>query len=332
MDMTKKKSKKAIRTICISLLSVFVIYFGFAGLVLGLETLSSFVGFEEAQAIPYGQERLEEVASTGIDYLHQPYFSLEISEEPSREEVDLYYFPSKQATEGSPYFLILPGGGYQSCEVKTEGFPFARKANELGYPAFVLDYRVGGVGEKYAALNDVGASLRYIRENASSFGVDAAHYGLIGCSAGGNLSGLFASEEIGYAHYEGIAKPSALILGYPWCRQTVFDPNLCKSFAYAYGNARGYQGLLGSSYTQDEASSMDIVQYVDASYPKVYMMHGNSDWLVPHYSQTDILDSTLSAYGVSHVYELARGVHHGVGLGMGTAAEGWLERGISFAF
>ncbi len=72
---------------------------------------------------------------------------------------------------------------------------------ERGYAVFSIDYRVlAGTANRYpAAVDDVRAAIRYLREHATEFNVDANRIALMGDSAGGHLAalvGLTGKEQI----------------------------------------------------------------------------------------------------------------------------------------
>ena len=65
-----------------------------------------------------------------------------------------------------PGMLVIPGGGYGCVCESTEGSPIARRFNELGYHAFVLDYRVAPHRFPEPQL-DAFRAMKIIRGNAS---------------------------------------------------------------------------------------------------------------------------------------------------------------------
>lgn len=108
-----------------------------------------------------------------------------------------------------PAMLVIPGGGYGMCSDR-EAEPIAMLYALEGYHTFVLRYTVGRRGEGYSfdePLADAERAMKYIRDNASSFGVDPNKIAAIGFSAGGHLCSAIGTL--------GENKPNALILAYP---------------------------------------------------------------------------------------------------------------------
>lgn len=98
---------------------------------------------------------------------------------------ELAYFPS--AGEGvKPAVLVCPGGGYTILAYNHEGTEIAEWLNSLGFSAFVLKYRCPG--QRDAAHMDAQRALSLIRFRAEEFSIDPKRIGVMGFSAGANLS------------------------------------------------------------------------------------------------------------------------------------------------
>lgn len=115
--------------------------------------------------------------------------------------------------------IVLPGGGYRA-RAAHEGMPVAKKFNESGYHAFVLQYRIAPY--KFPApQQDVMRAVAIVRANAEKWNVDPEHIAVGGFSAGGHLAccsgtiGLNVDRSAGDSIDEVSAKPDALLLFYP---------------------------------------------------------------------------------------------------------------------
>ena len=87
-----------------------------------------------------------------------------------------------------PAVLVIPGGGYGCVCSSTEGFPIAEKFNQLGYHAFVLDYRTAP--ERFPAPQlDAMRAMKMIRANAGCWNVIPDQVASCGFSAGAHLAG-----------------------------------------------------------------------------------------------------------------------------------------------
>ena len=164
-------------------------------------------------------------AADGLNYLIRTYnagqrvtFPLytaeEIAQDTSRDGVELYYLPAEGAQANQKYALVIGGNAIVvSAEIR-EGISTAWNLHEMGYPVFVLRYRIGMKASNNAPLQDVVRAVQYITEHAGQFGVQAEDYAIVSYSSGGQIAGLFGTDAVGYKNY-GLPKPGAMLLGYP---------------------------------------------------------------------------------------------------------------------
>lgn len=98
----------------------------------------------------------------------------------------LQKFPVVKSPKGK-VVIVCPGGGYQILAVNHEGTEIAQWLNALGYPAYVLRYRVPDNRE--GALQDVQRAIRIARaENPGK------QVGVMGFSAGASLTARAATR------------------------------------------------------------------------------------------------------------------------------------------
>jgi arylsulfatase len=115
--------------------------------------------------------------------------------------------------------IISPGGGNKWLSDITEGEEVAKWFTARGFTAFVLQYRVPD--QSAGALQDLQRALRVIRDKAGIWNLDPDKIGVMGFSAGGNLSAR-ASTEFHRRTYPPVdktdslsARPDFAILVYP---------------------------------------------------------------------------------------------------------------------
>ena len=107
----------------------------------------------------------------------------EISQKKSLGEVRLSIFPNDTG-ERRKYVIVCPGGGYAHCVTGQEGYPIAAKLNEMGYTAFVLEYRTGFHCGGYAPMQDLARAVKNIEEHLGTERI-RRDYAICGFSAGG---------------------------------------------------------------------------------------------------------------------------------------------------
>jgi acetyl esterase/lipase len=86
--------------------------------------------------------------------------------------------------------LVCPGGGYNQLAWGHEGHDVAEWLNSIGVHAFVLTYRVPRRPGDFTLppLQDAQRALRVVRSRAAEMQFDAGRVGVLGFSAGGNLT------------------------------------------------------------------------------------------------------------------------------------------------
>ena len=94
--------------------------------------------------------------------------------------------------------LIAPGGGYEHVTIDLEGHDVARWLATQGVAGIVLKYRLpktpGDVYTPDHALADAVEALKVIRTHAAEWKIDSAKLGMMGFSAGGNLTALAGTK------------------------------------------------------------------------------------------------------------------------------------------
>ena len=83
-------------------------------------------------------------------------------------------------------------GGFWAKGSKKFMHPLAGDLVEKGYIAVCSNYRLTDVAPAPAQLHDVFFAIRFLRENASDYGVDPGRIGVTGSSAGGYLAVMAA--------------------------------------------------------------------------------------------------------------------------------------------
>jgi acetyl esterase/lipase len=133
------------------------------------------------------------------------------------------YRPPKDTDTGAAV-VICPGGGYHVLAWDLEGTEVADWLNSIGVTGIILKYRVPGregLARHAPALQDVQRAVGLVRHKAADWGVDPQRIGVLGFSAGGNLSAL-ACTNYARRNYEPVdeadkasCRPDFGVLVYP---------------------------------------------------------------------------------------------------------------------
>ncbi|PUZ29976.1 Acetyl esterase/lipase [Chitinophaga costaii] len=135
------------------------------------------------------------------------------------------YFPPKEKANGAAV-VICPGGGHHMLVINSEGRDPARYFNNLGVTAIVLKYRLArDTNSPYQiavhAKQDALRAMRLVRSKAAQWHIDPNRIGLMGFSAGGEVTNMAAFQD--YQSQPAAtdpvdrlpAKPAFIILVYP---------------------------------------------------------------------------------------------------------------------
>lgn len=266
----------------------------------------------------YGLNRLKEIGATKKQYVYPVYSEDEINNDPSRKEVNLIHFPGKS---NKPFVLVIAGGGWRTVCSMVEAFPVAAHLNELGYNAFVLNYRTYAKGERLfpKPLDDIAASIRYIFKNSIELETQNDHYAVCGFSAGACITDMWGLKTCGYDYY-GLEKPDVLFSIYGAVSLQALPK---ESQIYTFENVFGEQ----YSYSDWDPYAVDL--NMDASYPPCYVVACRDDEAVP-VNQSEILINLLNKNNVQNRAEIVDFGGHGFGAGLGTQVQDWVVRAVEF--
>lgn len=131
----------------------------------------------------------------------------------------LEVFPAPAGKNNGKAVIINPGGGYSILAINHEGYDVAAWLNQLGYNAFVLQYRVPK--KEAGALQDAQRAIRIVRSRAAEWKINPDKIGMLGFSAGGSLAAR-ASTLYNTQTYSPVdkldsasARPDFAVLIYP---------------------------------------------------------------------------------------------------------------------
>lgn len=88
-----------------------------------------------------------------------------------------------------PLVVLVHGGGWMHG-YRENLMPIATRLAQQGYAAAVISYRLSPEAKYPAAIQDAKAAVRWLRSHAQKYGLDANHFAIAGCSAGGQIASL----------------------------------------------------------------------------------------------------------------------------------------------
>ena len=226
-------------------------------------------------------------------------------------------------SRNAPTVIVCPGGSYHWLDVKGEGIEVAEWLRDNGVNAVLLQYRTAGLGSfiwHYRFLFrgrrhpdmicDIQRTIRYVRENADSLGIDPQRVGVMGFSAGGHLA-LSSACFSGTDYTNLLEGPSAVSLRPDFV--CAIYPVVTMNGEYAHRRSR--RGLLGEwgVYSSSKRDMMSIEDNIPEDCPPVFFINCKDDPVVDWHNSV-ILDKALTDAGVNHKYILYETGKHGFGV------------------
>ena len=104
-----------------------------------------------------------------------------------KRKMKLDVFFNKTKKEKQTAIILIHGGGWRSGS-RDQHHQMAQKLASLGYVCFTPEYRLSTEALFPAAIYDLKASIRWIRENAAKYNVNPNQIVSLGFSAGGQLA------------------------------------------------------------------------------------------------------------------------------------------------
>jgi uncharacterized protein len=108
--------------------------------------------------------------------------------------------PAQRSRTPTPAVLWIHGGGWEAGGKNAHAN--AESLAKGGFVAATLSYRLSDAAPFPAAVEDCKCAIRFLRANASTYGIDPDSIGGAGSSAGGHLAELLATAD-GSAGLEG---------------------------------------------------------------------------------------------------------------------------------
>jgi acetyl esterase/lipase len=213
--------------------------------------------------------------------------------------------------------IVMPGGGYNELTDANEQSPVGHYfADKLGITTFVLYYRLVQANGTYrypVPMWDGQRALRYVRYNATKFGIDQSHIGVFGFSAGGHLASTIAihfDTNFNLPTQDSIDEtdswPDFLGLGYPVISM---DPNQYASPSSLHHLLFGYHG---SELTKLE-DYLSGQKQVNLTTPPAFIFESFDDKVVSSQNSSLFYEALVTAKVPSEAHIFQKGTH-GAGL------------------
>lgn len=230
-----------------------------------------------------------------------------------RQQLDII-LPTERDGEGPlPVIAYVHGGGWSmgsKVSARSQMLPLVTTGR---YAAVSIGYRLSWQETWPAQIHDVKAGIRWIRANASRYGLDPARVCAFGPSAGGHLVAMLGTTN-GEAGVEGELGEHQNESSDVQCVVNFFGPADLRTAAAVnrLGGPSMPARLLGAPPAEvaELAAQASPVVHVDSDDVPFFIVHGTRDPLV-EYQQSVALDKALREAGVSSSFQTIEGGGHG---------------------
>jgi acetyl esterase/lipase len=254
--------------------------------------------------------------------------------------LDLYLPPGsvEKPSTGFPLVIYIHGGAWIGGDSRQTGpfddFPgVLASLSAMGYVVASIEYRLSGEAKFPAQIQDVKAAIRFLRRNASKYGINPAKAVTWGTSAGGHLAALAAvscnaealepkQPNIPFAPAKADPLTSSNVSdcvqgSVAWygvfdfvtvVDQSKEDKTMPRDSAWA--PEWQLLGCFGKDCKPEQITAVSPVSYVDSNDPPMLLIVGDQDRVVP-YHQTLEMAEKLKAAGVKHELIVLPGSDHG---------------------
>jgi acetyl esterase/lipase len=234
---------------------------------------------------------------------------VEYSAVGGRQTMDIVR-PRGASSTPRPAVLLVHGGGFRAGT--KEGYiPLAVKLAEHGYIAATVTYRLAPRNQFPAAVHDVKAAVRFLRANATKYGIDPGHIGALGGSAGGHLV-LMLGLTAGVEEFEGSGPNRDQSSGVQCVVDEYGPTDFTQSYSKSVDAAEVLPKFLGGDLDHSRLAHIRAspLNWITPNAAPTLALHGTLDNYVA-YEQSLWLVERLIAAGVPAELETITGAGHG---------------------
>ena len=174
---------------------------------------------------------------------------------PDGHNLEMTWFTKNGAKPSGSAVIHIHGGGMILASVPQYTFILNKLVSATSVPFLAVEYRYAPEHPAPTLVEDCYVALTWLRDNASSLGVDPNRIGIYGDSGGGGIAAGLALLARDHAFSPPIAKQ---ILIYPMLddRNTVPDPAMLPFIGWSYDdNLTGWAALVGKDIVGTEKVS-----------------------------------------------------------------------------
>ena len=190
-------------------------------------------------------------------------------------EMDIFLPENVEPTHTA--VILLHGGAWRMGD-KSMMEMFGKELANHGFVALAPEYRLLDESPWPSQIEDVKASIRWTRANATSLAIHPDKVAVQGFSAGGHLA-LMAGGTPNFPGF--IGKGGNKKISDSVAAVVAFFPPIEFRLNPPSADFNRASDLLGESTTREKAQKASPIFYVSEDYPPTFLLHGTADRMVP---------------------------------------------------
>jgi len=232
------------------------------------------------------------------------------------EKLDIYLPASRPIGVRSPGIVIIHGGGWTTgSKSAAREFNIGTTLALAGYVCVSIDYRLDAKERWPVNIYDCKNAVRFLRANADKYGIDAAHIGVIGGSAGGHLALMLGGtngmkELTPPAPYAGVSDQVQAVVDL-YGIADIRTGKKTEKDGTPTAEPRSWDAVFGdhAPITDTDRALASPTSHLSPQMPPTLILHGLADTTVDR-DQSIELDRKMTKTGVPHEIILVPGVGH----------------------
>jgi dipeptidyl aminopeptidase/acylaminoacyl peptidase len=219
-----------------------------------------------------------------------PYTYVYKQEKKDKLKLDIWY-PLETRKKYPVVFFAHGGGWIAGFRNQPNNVSWCRYLASRGFAAVSIDYRYGFKSTMFDILSDYDDGLKYIREHSQRLGFDDENIFLMGLSAGGHMSLLYAAYNTFVRDFNAMKGVRAIVAYYaPSDLQEVFSVT-----DSVFAKIATRTTLKGSpKKLPNEYAMYSPIKWISERMVPVLLVHGKEDKTVPVKSSYDMYESLLN--------------------------------------
>lgn len=255
-------------------------------------------------------------------WIKTKYLDLAYASESPAQKLDIYL--PNEGVGPFPVIISIHGGAFKFGDKADGQLTPMLEGLKHGYAVVGVNYRLSGEALYPAQINDIKATIRFLRANASEYNLDKEKFVTWGGSAGGNLAAMAGTsgdvkelEDLSLGNAGESSRVQAVVDWFGPIDFLQMDPQFIAS---GKGKADHSEAgspesmLLGQQITNvpELVKLANPTTYISADDPPFLIQHGTEDMMVPTQQSENFAAALQKVTGNEKVtLILLKGANHG---------------------